>query len=128
MDNKKVTICASESFLEESVKWKRKLEDLGYKVVQIPEILNGNYLDVHKKHYQSIGSSDIVFVLNIPKNGIEGYIGPSVFAEIAFAIGLNHVLDKNIEVFCLNEIPKGLPYTQELLLWGKAGWIKKWSQ
>ena len=48
-----------------------------------------------------------------------------MFAEMAFAIGLNRVLNKNIEVCFLNAIPEGvLPYSDELKLWQDLGWIK----
>lgn len=126
MGNKKITICASNAFITEAEKWKRQLEEKGYEIIKIPVVLNSNYEEIHKLHYAKIVESDIVFILNLKKNGVENYIGPSVFAEIAFTIGLNLVLDKKIEIFCLNEIPDNLSYSEELLLWRELGWIKKW--
>ena len=95
-------------------------------MIQFPKTLK-NYAKGHKRHYQKITESDIVFVLNLEKRGIKNYIGPSVFAEIAFAIGLNLALRKNIKIYCLNQLPKNLPYSPELELWKNAGWIRFWK-
>ena len=131
MKSKKVVICASISFWNEIVSWKEKLEKKGYEVIKYPDKISGDFLSSYKKefseHYEKITETDILFVLNIDKNNINGYIGPSVFAEIAFAIGLNVSLKKNIEVFCLNSVPKNLPHSTELDLWEKLGWIKQWK-
>jgi hypothetical protein len=131
MKNKKVVICASTSFEKEIVEWKNKLESLGYDVIKYPEkIGKDNFLEDYKlefsDHYKSIVNSDMILVLNLEKKGISGYIGAGVFAEIAFAIGLNRTLNKTIEVTYLNPIPIGvLPYSDELELWQKLGWIKQ---
>lgn len=125
---KKVTICASGAFIKEARQWQKRLERKNYRVIQIPRQLKRDYASIHQLHYRKIAESDILFVLNLKKDGIKNYIGPSVFAEIAFAIGLNLVFRKRIKVFCLNPIPKNLPYSTELLLWRKVGWIQKWKK
>ena len=44
---------------------------------------------------------------------------------MAFAIGLNKALDRQIEVCYLNPIPERIfPYSDELKLWQELGWIK----
>lgn len=87
-----------------------------------------NYEIEFSEHYKKIIETDILFILNISKKGIEGYIGPSVFAEIAFAIGLNCSLGKKIKVYCLNKISNKLPYYEELRYWEQLGWLKFWQQ
>lgn len=127
MGNKKIAICASGSFVEDAKVWKRCFEGEGYDVIKIPEVVTSNYEEVHTLHYQKIAESDILFILNQDKNEISNYIGPSVFAEIAFAIGLNLTLRKQIKVLCLNPIPVNMPYTEELLRWEKLGWLGRWE-
>ncbi|MEI8339569.1 MAG: hypothetical protein WCF94_02805 [bacterium] len=133
MKKKKVVICASASFEKEIVEWKNKLESLGYDVIKYPEkIGEDNFLEdyklVHVNHYNSIVNSNMILALNLEKKGITGYIGAGVFAEIAFAIGLNKTLNKNIEVCYLNTIPNEvLPYSDELKLWQDLGWIKQFK-
>ena len=128
---KKVVICASAVFYQEAQKWKTKLEDMGYEVIRTIQSIGENdinqYQTTHQEHYTKMAECDIVFVLNLEKRDIPGYVGSSVFAEIAFAIGLNIVFNKNIQIFYLNPIPDGLPYSDELTKWQKLGWIKQFQ-
>ncbi|MDP2741546.1 MAG: hypothetical protein Q8O66_02595 [bacterium] len=129
MEKKKIVICASASFEKETQAWVKKLEKDGCKVTKHPTKIKENFLNNYKKSfldcYRAIPRADMVFVLNLEKNGIPGYIGPGVFAEIAFAIGINKVLNKKINIFYLNPIPKnGLSYCSELKSWQDLGWIK----
>ena len=131
MKKEKVVICSSISFWEEINRWREKLEKENYLVIKYPEKLSGEFLPNCKiefsEHYQMIAESDILFVLNLKKKGIDGYIGAGVFAEIAFAIGLNRTYNKKIKIFCLNCFPDSLPYSEELKYWEKLGWIKFWE-
>lgn len=131
MKKKKVVICASGSLENETKKWKTKLEENGFKVLTYPLKINEDFLNKYTKSfldcYKAIPKTDIVFVLNLEKNGIPGYIGPGVFAEIAFTIGINKVFKKKIDILYLNPIPKsGLPYCEELSWWKELGWIKQY--
>lgn len=128
---KKVVICSSVSLYKEIKEWKEKLEKDGYNVTKYPETVEidielRNYENIHKEHYKKIVESDILLVLNIEKDEIPGYIGPSVFAEIAFAIGLNITLGKQIRIYYVENLPKNLSYSEELGLWDKLGWIRPW--
>jgi len=128
---KKVVICASAVFYREAQAWKAKLESMGYEVIRTIQSISENDIDqyqkTHQEHYAKMAECDIVFVLNLEKKGISGYVGASVFAEIAFAIGLNLVLNKNIQIFYLNPFPDNLPYSDELAKWQKLGWIKQFQ-
>ena len=128
---KKVVICASAVFYKEAQEWKVKLEGMGYEVIRTIQSISENdinqYQKTHQEHYVKMAECDIVFVLNLEKKGIPGYIGSSVFAEIAFAIGSNLVFNKNIQIFYLNPISEGLPYSDELTKWESLGWIKQFQ-
>lgn len=128
MEKKKIVICSSASFENEIIEWKSKLEGMNFEVIKYPIKLQGDIAIGYKKefsdHYISISKADAILALNIEKRGIPGYIGPGVFAEMAFAIGLNKSLGKNIDVYYINPIPDDLPYSEELKLWEKLGWIK----
>lgn len=130
LKSRKVVICASESFYKEAEKWKGKLESEGFSVIRSVGVIERTmeaYKETHTEHYRKITETDILFVINIEKNGIPNYIGASVFAEVAFAIGLNITSGKKIEVFCLNPLPESLPYSDELKKWEELGWIKLWK-
>ena len=132
MNKKKIVICASASFEDEIVEWKKKLEKKGFEVLKYPTKIKENLLTGYDKefseHYNAINKADIVLALNLDKKGIRGYIGSAVFAEMAFALGLNKAFNKNIEVYYLNPIPKEkLPYSDELKLWQNLRWIKQFN-
>ena len=129
MTKKKIVICASASFETEILNWKNKLENSGFEVIKYPAKIKGDLTKGYEKefseHYESIFKTDILLALNLDKKGVSGYIGSGVFAEMAFAIGINRVLNKKIEICFLNAIPKkGLPCSDELSLWQDLGWIK----
>lgn len=122
------------SFWDDIIAWKKKLEKNNYNVIQYPKRFTGEFLVNYKKefteHYQKMAQSEIVFILNMQKNEVDGYIGAAVFAEIAFTIGLNRTSNKNklIDVYCLNRFPDSLPYSEELLHWVDLGWLKFWTE
>ena len=129
MEKRKIVICASASFENEIVEWKNKLEKSGFEIIKYPAKIRGDFLNGYKKefseHYAAICKANIILALNLEKNGISGYIGAGVFAEMAFAIGLNKSLNKKLEIYHLNPIPENiLPYSDELKLWQELDWIK----
>jgi hypothetical protein len=129
MNKKKIVICASSSFDKEIIEWKEKLESKKFEVTKYPMKINDNFLSNYEKefteHYDAISKANILLILNLEKKGIPGYIGAGVFAEMAFAIGLNKTLNKKIEVCYLNPLfEEILPYSDELKFWQQLGWIK----
>ncbi|MBU1083066.1 hypothetical protein KKE14_01360 [Patescibacteria group bacterium] len=128
---KKVVICASAAFYQEAQEWKIQLENMGYSVIRTIQSIDendiGQYKQTHTDHYSRMSECNIVFVLNLEKKNIPGYIGAGVFAEIAFAIGLNIILDKNIEILLVNPLPEESPYLDELTKWQKLGWLKQFQ-
>lgn len=127
---KKIVICASSKLKTEILSWQKRLIKLGFKVIQAPlsagKLTTKKYATVHTRHYQKLSQADLVFVVNASTAKSKNYIGPSTFAEIAFAIGLNLTLKKRIKIHILNPIPRHLPYSKELSLWEKLGWIRHW--
>ena len=125
----KTVICASAKFGKEILEWKEKLENQGFKIIKYPELIKEDIVNNYKKefadHYDAITKADAIFVLNLNKKGIDGYIGPGVFAEMAFALGLTKPFNKKIQVYHLNPLPEAdLSYNEELKLWQELGWIK----
>jgi len=127
----KLVISASAKFEKEILEWKNKLGK-NFDVTKYPEKISGdfliNYSMEFKNHYSYINDADILFILNLEKNGKKGYIGPGVFAEIAYAIGLNLTLGKKIKIYLLNNFADDLMCSEELSFWLDLGWIKMWSE
>jgi hypothetical protein len=128
---KKLVICASASFENEILAWKDQLREK-FDIIRYPTKIKGELSAGYKKefseHYESISKTDALLALNLEKIGIPGYIGPGVFAEMAFALGLNCAFNKHIEIYYLNSISKlTMPYSDELQLWESLGWIKRFD-
>lgn len=133
MTTKNTVISASVEFGPQIAEWKNALEKMGYSVTRFPHKIEGDdflarYGEEVAAHYRAIAEADALFVLNLDKHGLAGYIGAGVFAEISFAIGLNLTEGKKIEVVYLNPLPeKSLAHSAELDLWDKLGWIKRFE-
>jgi hypothetical protein len=112
----KIMICGSMSFAWKMNEVKNQLEDLGHKVslpididLHLSDSTFSDNLDADYKHcikndtikkcFDLIAKSDAILVLNLEKNGKEGYIGTSGLMEI----GLAHYLGKKI--FLFNKLP-----------------------
>jgi hypothetical protein len=128
----KVCICASAFFADEVNDTKKKLEQLGFEVTAFPneieidgrkipvkeyyrmrkENLTDELLDIRARlvneHIKKIECSDAVLVLNLDKDGKEGYIGGNVFLEM----GVAHHLGKKI--FVWKNPSRSLPYYEEI--------------
>lgn len=109
-------IIGSMTFSKEMLQTKKELEELGYEA-DIPfdvehhvndegaiDDLEKNLQycvenDVIWKGLEQVANADAVLVLNLPKNGISGYIGTSAFMEM----GVAHWLRKKI--FLLHDVP-----------------------
>lgn len=123
----KIVISSSASQQDHIAKQKALFEAKGYEVLNYPKGITVSLLEeypqLHTHFYESITETEVLFVLNAEKHGIPGYIGPAVFAEIAFAIGLNLVYEKKIQIHLLNAFPESSPFRDELMLWEQLGWI-----
>ncbi|WGI16889.1 hypothetical protein [Methanonatronarchaeum sp. AMET-Sl] len=126
----RIVLCGSLDFTREIGKVRRSLERLGLEVV-VPKtsemILDGDVslerilhekesgeivdrarkLDPLTYYFNEIKESDAILVLNLTKDGVEGYIGGNVLIEMGYA----HALNKPIYLW--NSIPN-LPYKDEI--------------
>lgn len=97
---------------------KKELSDMGHQVT-IPDSVEQEKNeedasikienDLIRDCYEKIKASDCVLVINMEKNGIEGYVGGNTFLEMGFA----HVLNKTL--YIMNPLPKEVSYYQELI-------------
>ena len=125
----KIYVVGSNRFLKEMLACKDKLCELGlggwihpdYEAFGRGEKMdiwnrahNGEHVQIKKEnnyvkeHYKNICDSDAILVVNSEKDGVKNYIGPNVLIEMGQAF----VNDKKI--YLLNEIPIGMPHTDEV--------------
>ncbi len=109
---KRIVLCGSIKLKEKIFEVEEYLKNKGYEVVTPKEFkVEMTKKDASKLHFNEIASknTDIVLAINVTKNGIENYIGPNTFAEIA----MGFYFDK--EIYLLNDIYE--PYKDELEGW-----------
>ena len=122
-------ISGSASLQGEMEKWRTYWEERKFDVLAWPipipaESFAKEWPEVHRKFYEALYQTDIVFVANEAKNGIAGYVGPNVFAEISFAVGLSLVRKKEIRILLLHVPLDPSPYGEALRSWMENGWVE----
>ena len=114
MRKKKINIvlCGSMKVKDKIIEISNELEKMGYNVLLPVECMQGlEKVIASRAHFDRISSPDnqAILIVNVTKNGIENYIGPNSFAEIAFGFYFNK------KVFLLNDIYE--PYKDEIIGW-----------
>ena len=132
----KITICASIAFIDDMVRVKGELEELGHEVKMPPthikndkgeEMPVSEYYRFRKEeagdddawvwdlkekamhwHFDKVAWSDAVLILNYDKKGIEGYVGGNTLLEMGVAMHLKK------PIYLLNQIPE-IDYKEEIL-------------
>jgi len=128
----RIVVCGSLDFTREIGKIRKSLLKMGFEVV-VPktsrDVLDGELslervlaekqsgeivgrareVDPLNYYYREIMDSDCVLVLNLDKDGVEGYVGGNTLIEMGFA----YVLDK--EIYLWKDVPD-MGYTDEILL------------
>lgn len=109
---KNIVLCGSMKVKDSILAIAKDLEEKGYNVLLPIECINGlPKNEASRAHFERIINKDneYVLIVNEEKNGIENYIGPNSFAEIAFAYFYNK------KVYLLNDMYE--PYQDELIGW-----------
>ena len=114
MRKKKINIvlCGSMKVKDKIIEISNELEKMGYNALLPVECMQGlEKVIASRAHFDRISNPDnqAILIVNATKNGIENYIGPNSFAEIAFGFYFNK------KVFLLNDIYE--PYKDEIIGW-----------
>lgn len=107
-----VVLCGSMKVKDKILAVASNLEKIGYNVLLPIECMQGIEKTIASRaHMDRIANPDneAILIVNETKNGIENYIGPNSFAEIAFGFYYNK------KVYLLNDIYE--PYKDELVGW-----------
>lgn len=110
---KNIVLCGSMKVKDKIVELGKTLENNGYNVLLPIECMQGlDKIIASRAHMDRVvdPNNEIILIVNEPKNGIDNYIGPNSFAEIAFGFYFKK------RVYLLNDIYE--PFKDELLGWG----------
>ena len=108
-----VVLCGSMKVKDKILEVEKNLKKLGFNVLLPVECMEGKpKVIASRAHFNRIVDSEneIILIVNATKNGIDNYIGPNSFAEIAFAFYHNK------RVYVLYDFYE--PYLDELEGWG----------
>ena len=91
--------------------WKDYFTDKNLEVIDYPKQINKKNLlkelsNLYSNFYKSIDNTDILFLANVDKNNIKGYIGANIFSELNYALIQNLNNNKNIEIYLLQKPSK----------------------
>jgi hypothetical protein len=126
----KVVIAGSASLQGKISEWRNYWNDKdNHIVIDFPlAIKNKNFIkiypEVHKKFFRNILKADILFIVNEDKNGINGYIGAEVFAELVYGLMQNLISGQKIKIILAKMPSQKVQSFEEIKLWLKLGWIK----
>lgn len=104
---KKIVISSSAKFQNKINEWKEYFESKNYEVINYPHKIDQKdiiqYKKVYEEFYKSLVETDILFVLDEDKNGINGYIGSAVFAEINYILSQIILKNSSQKIYLLKE-------------------------
>jgi hypothetical protein len=135
---KKVVISGSAKLQQELIKWNKWWLNAGFDVLYCPDLIDSQadfsaaYKDTYERLYKSLLRSDLLFVMNEDKNGVEGYIGAQTFAEASYAVANNLIRDeKKIKVVILKKPSEEVASYSEVMTWLELNWaiiFDDWKQ
>lgn len=109
---KNIVLCGSMKVKDKILETKETLEKMNFNVLLPEECMQGLPKEIASRaHFDRIADeqNEIILIVNATKNGIENYVGPNSFAEIAFGFY------NNKRVCLLNDIYE--PYKDEIEGW-----------
>jgi len=111
-------------------KWVNYWEEKNYSILIYPKHIDPRnfyeiYPNIHKSFFEKIKETDILFVCNEEKNGIDGYVGAETFAEIAFGVAekLLYIYNKKIKIILAKKPSNESHGIDEINHWLKLSWI-----
>ena len=130
---KKIVISGSSKLQNEVNCWLDYFKNKNYEILAYPiyvkqEEYQKELSEVYKEFYTAIEHTDEFFLMNEEKNGIKGYIGSSAIAELTYAVILNLIHNKNIDIYILNMPSKEISAYEEVKFWLDMGWIKLFNK
>lgn len=108
-----VVLCGSMKVKDDILRVAEELRNMGYNPLLPEECLRGEAKVIASRaHFNRIAdkNNEYILIVNTTKDGIENYIGPNSFAEIAMGFYYNK------KIILLNGIYE--PYKDELIGWG----------
>lgn len=126
---RKMIIAGSSSFWKEALSYKKKFEKSGYKVLSYPKRDDGpqTWRELYECYYKELLKADDIFVLNLDKKGIKGYIGYETFAEMSNLV-VRKMNGENLNIYLYQWPDKKCGCYDEIDEMSKNGWVTLLNQ
>ena len=130
---KKIVISGSVKLQDKVHYWKEYFENQNYEIIDYPKLIEQeNYEEelpkVYQNFYTALENTNVFFLMNEEKDGIQGYIGASMIAELTYAVIQNLIHHKNIDIYILNMPSKQVASYNEIKFYLDMGWIKLYRE
>ena len=122
---RKIVIAGSATFYKEAKEYKRRFEKKGYRVLACTERADAprGWHEISKDFYGGLSKANDIFVLNLDKKGIKGYIGHEVFAEMSSMV-VRKSNGEDVNVFLHQWPDESCGCYDEIMEMAKRNWVK----
>jgi hypothetical protein len=126
---RKVVISGSVALRPRIEYWRGHFEDRGFEVTAVPEPwdesigFEGQLGALYRDFYSAVRECDVFFSMNEDRHGVEGYLGASATAELTYAVVLNLVENRGIDILLAKPPGSEVFAFDELTNYVRAGWV-----
>ncbi len=126
---KKMVISGSAKLQDRVNYWLEHFKNKDYEILDYPKKIKKetyitDILITYKNFYNSLENAYVYFLMNQEHKGIKSYIESSSIAESTYAVILNLIHNKNIEIYILNIPSEEVVSYDEVKMYLDMGWIK----
>ena len=125
---RKIIIAGSATFYKEAFNMKKELENKNYDVIDYPRNIDDSveveYRQAYERFYESLSKTDDLLLLNLDKNGIEGYIGYESFAELSNLVVKKIQVNKDHKIYIYKMPSKEVGCYDEIMHFLELGYIE----
>ena len=130
---KKIVISGSSKLQDKVNYWIKHFKKQNYEILDYPKLIKQDDYKielpkVYQKFYTTIENTNVFFLMNEEKDGIQGYIGANMIAELTYAVIQNLIHHKNIYIYILNMPSKQVASYNEVKFYLDMGWIKLYRE
>lgn len=130
---KKIVISGSSKLQDKVNYWLEYFESKNYEILDYPKFIekenyNTELPKVYQNFYTALENTNVLFLVNEKKDGIQGYIGSNMIAELTYAVIQNLIHHKNIDIYILNMPSKQVASYNEVKFYLDMGWIKLYRE
>lgn len=125
---RKIVIAGSSDFWLESLECKAMLETAGFEVTAyLVRDDAESWRALYESFWEKLLQADDIFVLNLDKKNIPGYIGSESFAELS-AMVVRKMRGEDVHVY-LQQLPsRKCACYGEIMEMRKLGWVEVWGE